>query len=180
MKPPRFAAVAFALVFALVMPAMASAAVDQAEWDAAVAAAQQVDPSLSPPPNDPTLVNAVGGGRLETSANTTFGFGATLGPGGLNGQMTHNFFGQTFSATLVCFEAAALEDGSTIATLIGELKPNSAMAQPLMVFNVTDGGQGAQGDAWSVGFIPEPPGPLSCPPMPGTQAIDGAIAINVP
>ena len=148
MKPP-LVALAGALAFVLVAAPLASAAVDQTEWDAAVAAAQQVDPSLSPPPNDPTLMSAVGGGRLETSANTTFGFGATLGPGGLNGQMTHNFFGQTFSATLVCFEAAGLEDGSTIATLIGELKPNSAMPQPLMVFNVTDGGQGAQGDAWS-------------------------------
>jgi hypothetical protein len=186
MKPPRFAAVAFALVFALVMPAMASAAVDQAEWDAAVAALEQVDPTISPPANDPRTVNAVGGGRLPATGNgfsfPTFGFGATIGQGGVNGQMTMNDgFGQTFSATVVCLAAASVPTGGAVARLVGELRPGSTTTLPTMLFSLTDSGlAGGEGDAWSVSFSPIPAAMFPCIPEGSAQPIEGSIVINVP
>jgi hypothetical protein len=178
MKPPLLA-LAGALTFVLVAPTATPAAVDQTEWDAAVAAAQQVDPTISPQANDPSTVNAVGGGHPTPGVFPNFGFGATIGSGGLNGQMTLvDATGQASSATVVCLAVAGLDGGGAIARLIGEVKPGSANARPIMVFEVTDSGlSGGNGDMWAGGFRDEAP---PCTPAPGLQPIEGGIVINVP
>jgi hypothetical protein len=181
MKTPRFTAVATALAFAFFMPAMASAAVDQVEWDGAVAALQEVDPTISPPANDPTTVNAVGGGRLEATSSVAFGLGATLGPGGLNGQMTLTNLGQTLTAKVVCLAAAPLPTGGAIARIVGEIKPESMTIFPTLVFAVTDSGRpGGEGDAWSGNPSTVPASQLPCTPEGSAQPIEGSIVVNVP
>jgi hypothetical protein len=158
---------------------------DATEWDTAVAALAQVDPTIDPPLDDPTHVNAVGGGRVSPaepgSSFPAFGFGATIGPAGVRGQMNQTLgFSQVFLADVFCLAAVPLPGGGGIARLVGELKEPALGIFPTMVFDVTDGGlPGGGGDMWNSQFSPLPPELVPCVATGSVSPIDGSIVIHV-
>jgi hypothetical protein len=174
---PRFPlALSLAVVLSAVIAPVGIAAVDPAEWDAAVDAALAVDPTLDLPSNDPAIATAVGGGHPVGAFVEAFGFGATSGPAGVNGRMTLDLgFGNTLHADVVCLAVARLGDDRRVATIVGALEPNDVVQQPLMVFHVTDSGPG-EPDMWHSQFSTLDP----CIAFGSTTPIDGGIAINVP
>lgn len=175
---------ALMLVLAALTPAAARPAVDPTDWDGAVAAARAIDPAIDPLPFDATVTSAAGGGRIDLPNNgfafPTFAFGARIGPAGLTGRMTVNLSSnQNLSATVVCLNAARIPGDGAIARLVGALEPNSMPGIATMVFDVTDGGPGGEGDAWTASFLTLTPEMTSCTPIGSVTPIDGSIAVNV-
>ena len=176
----RFAASLFIVASVPLFAGSASADVP-AGWDVSVAAMQDVDPSLPVPAVDPTHVIAVGGGRIDLGPGSSprFGFGATLEPAGVHGEMTLSVGtpATIFHADVICLAAASTGTSGAIATVIGELVPANP-ATPFLVFTMNDGGPpDGTGDTWEAFFTTLLP---PCEPLPAGGTIVGSITINVP
>jgi hypothetical protein len=170
-------------LFATVLAPVANAAHDPFEWDLAVAAMHDVDPSIQAPPNHPGVTRAVGGGTVGFGIR--FGFGATLTPAGAEGGMKLAEAGPPPLITVAsvrCLAAAALRGGGGKATIIGEIDPPQGIFQSL-IFLVTDSGlPDGESDFITPQFSPLPPETaFPCTPKPGGILVtEGNIAVHAP
>ena len=173
MKPPLLAALLCALPFALA-PAVGSAAVDPAEWEAAVAAAQDVDPTIEPLSPEAGSVTIVGGAKEVLGSAQTFAVSARQRLADVTGRMTLVVgSGTIFKASVVCIDAVTLPSGGGFAMVAGELDQPSGVNNAL-VFRITDSAQpGGEGDTWDQQTEQAVP---QCVAAPGTQAV---VAGNV-
>jgi hypothetical protein len=150
-------------------------------WTAAVAAMEDVIPSLQAPPLTATDVKVVGGGKANPGPSfPNFAFSAFRRGDETRGQMKLiTGFGQTYSADVVCISATFFPGGGGIARLVGELK-EPVFSAPTLVFDVTDSGlHGGEGDAWSGSFSPLAPLDFPCDPGSGGAPIaEGSIAVE--
>jgi hypothetical protein len=174
MKPPLLAALVSALAFALA-PALGSAAVDPAEWDSAVTALQEADPTIEPPLPDPASLTIVGGGKVALGTPQTLAVSARQDAFGVSGRMSVVVgSGTIFKASVVCIDAVTVPGGGGYAMVTGELDHPDASNKAL-VFRIMDSAQaGGAGDTWDQQTLPAVP--PSCAAEPGTTPL---VAGNV-
>jgi hypothetical protein len=176
MKPPLYAALACAFTFVFAT-AVASAAVDPAEWDSAVAALQDADPTIKPPLPDPSSLTIVGGGKVRLGTPQTLAVSARQNASGVSGRMTLVVgSGTTFKASVVCIAAATAMGGGGSAMIIGELDQPTPTSR-FLVFRVTDSNaSGGTGDLWDQDMPAEAP---TCAPAGGvTPIVAGNVVID--
>jgi len=161
-------------------PPAASAALAPSDWDAAVTAAEAVDPLIGTSSLDQQAVQVVGGGKRLLIGFPAFAVSAKQDLTGARGEMTLILgSGNTVRADVVCVAAVVLQDGGGFARINGAVRePGSG--SPTLTFFVTDSGQpGGAGDAWDTQFFMTPPEDQPCVASPGVDPIAaGNVAVS--
>lgn len=163
------------LASALVVLASASlgGASTDAEWESAVTAAEQADPTIDPPLPGLDSVTIVGG----TNTLATMAVAAKKDSGAVSGRMTLVASGTTVKARVICVTAVASSDGGGSARVIGEIE-NPTVTVRFLDFRIVDSGLGGgDGDFWDHQTLPVQP--ATCPvELTVTPLAAGNVAVK--